>query len=68
MPQSLPVRALLVFLAGLAVLAFGLAAWLWSERVSTGSVQVGATTTSGAANIGGPFALVDQHGEARSDR
>ncbi len=68
MPQTVPARALIVFLAGLALLAFGLAAWLWSERGPASRVQVGATSTSGAASIGGPFALIDQHGEARSDR
>jgi protein SCO1/2 len=65
MPHAVPTRALLVFLAGLAVLAFGLAAWLWAPA---GPVQVGNTSSSGAARIGGPFALTDQHGRARSDR
>jgi len=67
MPRSVPARALIVFLAGLALLAFGLAAWLWSERGSTSLVQVGTTTTSGTASIGGPFTLVDQHGQPRGD-
>ncbi len=67
MPQRVPARALIVFLAGLALLAFGLAAWLWSERGPASTVQVGTTTTTGTASIGGPFTLVDQHGQTRSD-
>ena len=68
MPKPIPARALVVFLAGLALLAFGVAAWLWSERGPAGTAQVGGASTSGAASIGGPFALIDQHGRPRSDR
>ncbi len=68
MARAIPARALVVFLAGLALLAFGVAAWLWTERGPAGTAQVGGSSTSGAASIGGPFALVDQHGQPRSDR
>lgn len=65
MPRPVSRGALLVFLAGLTVLAIGLAAWLWT---SARPVQVGQTASSGAVRIGGPFALIDQHGRPRSDR
>jgi protein SCO1/2 len=68
MPSSARTRALVVFLAGLAVLAFGLLAWLWTGRGPISPSEVGSTASSGAARIGGPFALIDQHGRPRSDR
>ena len=68
MPSSPLARALLVFGLGLSVLLLGTAAWLYSQQPSGLTVEVGTVSGSGAADIGGPFTLVDQHGQARSDQ
>lgn len=60
-------RALLVFALGFAVLATGLAGWLWSERQQSAAVRSGESQVSGIAAIGGPFALIDQTGATRRD-
>lgn len=67
MPQSSLGRALLVFALGFAVLATGLAGWLWSERQQSGAARSGSSTSSGVAAIGGPFELIDQTGQTRRD-
>ena len=67
MPQSPFARALLSLGVGSAILAMGLAAWLWSQPQPAGPFVVSETTTSGTAQVGGPFTLVDQNGQARSE-
>ena len=60
-------RALLVFALGFAVLATGLAGWLWNERQRSAAVRTGSSSFSGVAAIGGPFSLIDQTGTTRRD-
>lgn len=68
MPTSPLARALLFLGIGLALLAIGVAAWLWTEIEERQATSSGSVTTSGAALVGGPFELIDQIGSARSDR
>jgi protein SCO1/2 len=68
MPSSPLARALLFLGIGLAVLAIGVAAWLWTEIEQRQAASSGSVATTGTALIGGPFELVDQAGAARSDR
>lgn len=63
MPQSSIARAIMIFGFGLILMLGGAAAWIMLQPQSSG-VQ---TTSRGEALIGGPFELVDQFGQARSD-
>ncbi|MBV9992798.1 MAG: SCO family protein [Alphaproteobacteria bacterium] len=47
------------------MLAAALGGLVWHE--GDGIAKLGTTTTSGSAAVGGPFALVDQDGHARSE-
>lgn len=61
-------RALVVFLAGTAILLLGLAAWLGRDMIAPSATSFGsATSGSGTALIGGPFELVDQSGATRTE-
>ncbi|MEM7223402.1 MAG: SCO family protein [Pseudomonadota bacterium] len=68
MPQSPFARALLSLGLGVAVLALGLAAWLYTQPQESGGFIVGEVSVSGAAQVGGPFVLVDQAGATRSEK
>lgn len=59
------VRALLIFLAGLLILLVGAGAYIWSLP-DAGLQTAGGQRSSGAAQIGGPFELVDQTGAERT--
>ncbi len=63
MPQSSIARAIMIFGFGLILMLGGAAAWVVLNPQS----QSGQTRSSGEALIGGPFELVDQFGQARSD-
>lgn len=63
MPQSSIARAIMIFGFGLILMLGGAAAWI----VLKPQTQVTQTRSSGEALIGGPFELVDQFGQARSD-
>ena len=65
--ESPVVRAVLISMVGLAMLTLGAAAWLWARPDSISIATVGPQTTSGTALVGGPFELVDQHGQVRRD-
>lgn len=67
MPRSSLGRALFVFALGFAVLATGLAGWLWTEKQQNGIARSGASRSTGVATIGGPFELIDQAGQTRRD-
>ncbi len=58
-------RALIVFLAGLAVLLAGAALWLYSNPPAQVGSAGGEVSSQGRALVGGPFTLTDQHGETR---
>ncbi|MCG8361683.1 MAG: SCO family protein [Kiloniellales bacterium] len=60
-------RSLLIFGLGLLVLALGAGAWFLTGSGPRGVATSGSVVTSGQAKVGGPFALIDQHGESRSD-
>ena len=60
-------RAWLILALGFLVLAGGLAAWHWSRTASRPVAYSGTTVTSGTARVGGPFELIDQNGETRTD-
>lgn len=60
-------RALLIFSVGLSVLALGATAWLWPRPGPFSIAKVGQQSSSGTALVGGPFELVDQHGQVRRD-
>lgn len=68
MPTSPVARAVLVFGLGLSVLLLGMAAWLYTKGSPNFTAQVGTVTSTGTADIGGPFTLIDQAGEPRSDQ
>ncbi len=63
MPTSPLVRAVLIFVIGLLVLAGGAAAYLWTLPPKPG----GYVSSSGTALVGGPFELIDQTGAVRRD-
>lgn len=64
MPQSPIARAILIFGFGLVLMLGGAAAWMAMKPATlTNTVK-----SSGQALIGGPFELVDQFGEARSEK
>ncbi len=49
------------------LLAAGLVAWQSVRRGAQPFVVTGAAPTTGVAQVGGPFELVDQHGETRRE-
>ncbi len=65
--MSLKLRLLLLSLLGLALVAGGWAAWLWTQPPSSSAIVSSETRTSGTALIGGPFTLTDHRGERRSE-
>ena len=65
--MSLKLRLLLVSLLGLALVAGGWGAWLWTQPPSSSAIVSSETRTSGTALIGGPFTLTDHRGERRSE-
>ena len=60
-------RSLRILAIGMVVLGLGSAAWLYSEFERRQGVPAGGVTSTGTALVGGPFALTDQNGEARSE-
>lgn len=67
MPHDSLKRPLIVFLAGLAILLGGAAVWLYGNPPAREAVQSGPGAAEGKALVGGPFTLVDQHGETRRE-
>lgn len=67
MRASTLTRSLLIFGIGLVVLVIGAAAWYWTQMSPQQAARSGTVTSSGTAQVGGPFGLVDQNGQARSD-
>ena len=63
MPQSSIARAIMIFGFGLILMLGGAATWILLQP----KMQSGQTQSSGEALIGGPFELVDQFGQTRSD-
>lgn len=61
------VRPLAIFGIGLLVLVVGVGAWLLTGTENRGAGVSGETRSSGAALIGGPFTLLDQDGQARTE-
>lgn len=67
MPQSALARAVLLFVGGLTILFAGVAAWLWTQQPAAQVASMSGTTSTGNALVGGPFELIDQTGQARSE-
>ena len=67
MRSSTLTRSLLIFGLGLAALAIGVGAWFWTQVSPQQAARSGTVTATGTASIGGPFELVDQNGQTRTD-
>ncbi len=61
-------RAWLILALGFFVLAAGLAAWHWTRTTGQPVAYSGTPVTTGTAQVGGPFELIDQNGGSRTDR
>lgn len=60
-------RALLVLGIGSAVLATGLAAY-WYLKGGNEEIRSGAVVSGGGSAIGGPFSMLDQNGQRRTEQ
>lgn len=60
-------RVWLILGVGVLLLALGLWAWQWAGSSMRPAAVTGVTGSVGTAQVGGPFELVDQHGQVRRD-
>ena len=60
-------RVWLIVAIGFVLLGAGLLSWQWYRTPLPPAAVTGTTTSYGVAQVGGPFELVDHHGQTRRD-